>query len=98
MGKAGRGELSFASAQGLARHLNEAEKGDCRQRRWLVIVCTTAHYPDPDPRNCDPANLHFWCQKHHLEVDRQHHLAKQRRNREERKRREQPVLELEEVC
>jgi len=32
------------------------------------------------------------CQKHHLEVDRSYHLAKQRRNREERKRREQPVL------
>jgi hypothetical protein len=60
------------------------------------VVLTCAHIIDPDPMNCDPANLRALCQRCHLAIDRPHHLAKQRRNRLERKRRWQPELSLEE--
>lgn len=40
----------------------------------IEIVCTTAHL-DHTPENCDPANLRFWCQRHHLAYDAKHHAA-----------------------
>lgn len=57
-----------------------------------IVVLTTAHLWDSDPANCDDRNLRTLCQRCHLNWDRSHHLAKQRRNREEKRRREQPVL------
>lgn len=30
-----------------------------------MVILTVAHYPDPDPANCDPSNLHCWCQQCH---------------------------------
>lgn len=60
------------------------------------VVLTIAHWPDPTPANVADENLHANCQRCHLSVDRPHHLDVQRKNREERKRRVQPVLELEE--
>jgi hypothetical protein len=61
------------------------------------VVLTISHHPDPDPRNCDSANLSARCQRCHLSIDRPHHLAVQKRNREAKRRQVQPVLELEEA-
>ena len=36
------------------------------------IVCTVAHL-DHQPKNCDPANLKFLCQRCHLRYDSEHH-------------------------
>lgn len=73
-----------------------AENGKPHPVTGSKVVLTISHYPDMDPRNCDPANLAARCQRCHLAIDRPHHLAVQRRNREARKRRVQPVL-FEEV-
>lgn len=43
------------------------------------VVLTCAHYPDPDPMNCDPDNLRALCQRCHLDLDYDHH-ARNRRN------------------
>jgi hypothetical protein len=51
----------------------------------VVIVCTVAHVHDPSPANVSPKNLAFLCQRCHLNLDREHHLAVQKRNRERRK-------------
>lgn len=60
------------------------------------VVLTIAHWPDPAPGNVSDRNLRSACQRCHLAMDRPHHLAVQRKNRAERKRRLQPPLELEE--
>jgi 5-methylcytosine-specific restriction endonuclease McrA len=49
------------------------------------VVLTIAHWPDPAKFNVDPANLHAWCQRCHLGMDRPYHLAVQRRNREQKR-------------
>jgi hypothetical protein len=69
-----------------------AENGKPHPWTGSIVVLTIAHIHDPDPMNCDEANIKALCQRCHLNWDRAHHLAVQRRNREERKRREQPVL------
>lgn len=93
---AGAGELSYREAREVRDELEFLREEQGCDGRWLVVVCTTAHVHDPDKRNCDPANLEFLCQKCHLAIDRPHHLAVQRRNREARKRAVQPVLFEEE--
>lgn len=60
------------------------------------VVLTVAHWPDPDTRIGDLAGLLHLCQRCHLAIDRPHHLAVQRRNRELKRRRVQPVLFEEE--
>jgi hypothetical protein len=64
------------------------EHPDCRARNRGVhpetgayVVLTTAHYPDPDPLNCDDDNLLSLCQRCHLSLDRNHHIAKARATR-----------------
>ena len=42
---------------------------------------TVAHWPDPDPSNCSPENLHCWCAPCHLRADHAHHVAKARETR-----------------
>jgi hypothetical protein len=58
------------------------------------VVLTISHYPDPDPRNCDPSNLAARCARCHLAIDRPHHLAVQKRNREAKRLAVQPRLPL----
>lgn len=72
---------------------------DCRARNHEPhpetgsrVVLTIAHMWDMNPLACEESNLRALCNRCHLSWDRQHHLAKQRRNREARKRRVQPVL------
>lgn len=36
------------------------------------VVLTVAHL-DHEPENCDPENLRAWCQRCHLNYDKQHH-------------------------
>jgi len=40
------------------------------------VVLTIAHVYDPNPHNCDPANLAALCQRCHLAHDREHHLRR----------------------
>lgn len=37
--------------------------------KMIKIVLTVAHYPDPDPANCDETNLWSLCQKCHNQLD-----------------------------
>jgi hypothetical protein len=69
-----------------------AENGKRHPVTGSVVVLTTAHLWDPDPMNCDEKNLRSLCQRCHLNWDRSHHLAKQKRRREEQKRKVQPEL------
>lgn len=52
--------------------------------RMVRIVLTIAHL-DHDPRNCAPENLAAWCQKCHLDYDREHHMRNAAATRRERK-------------
>lgn len=58
------------------------------------VVLTIAHL-HPPIEDCRLENLAALCQRDHLRYDRDQHDFNRRRNREERKRRVQPVLELE---
>lgn len=42
---------------------------DLPSGRYVQIVLTIAHLHDPDPANCDPANLAALCQRCHLQLD-----------------------------
>lgn len=51
------------------------------------FVLTVAHYPDPDPINVSPDNLHAWCSVCHLRIDASMHAknaasTRARRNKE----------------
>ncbi len=43
------------------------------------VVLTCAHYPDRDKMNCDPENLRALCNRCHLDLDFDHHMANRRR-------------------
>lgn len=43
-------------------------------------VLTVAHYPDEDPMNVEPENLHAWCSVCHLRADAKMH-ARHRRDK-----------------
>lgn len=50
--------------------------------KYVRVVLTVAHYPDPDPMNCTDDNLHSLCQKCHNTLDapmRAKHAAQTRR-------------------
>jgi hypothetical protein len=47
----------------------------------IYVVLTVAHYPDPDPMNCEDDNLHCLCQYHHLTKDKDYHAANARKTR-----------------
>ena len=49
---------------------------ECRARNYEPhpvtgsrVVLTIAHWPDHAPENCDPGNLHAWCQRCHNTMD-----------------------------
>lgn len=71
-----------------------AKNGEPHPVTGSKVVLTISHWPDPNPLNCSDRNIAARCQRCHLALDRPMHLAKQKRNREERKRKVQPVLEL----
>jgi 5-methylcytosine-specific restriction endonuclease McrA len=53
-------------------------------RRPSRVVLTIAHIHDPDPQNCDPANLQALCQACHNQLDapmRAKHAATTRRRK-----------------
>lgn len=72
-----------------------AENGKPHPETDTRVVLTTAHMWDDDKMNCDPANLRALCQRCHLNWDRPHHLAVQKKNREARRLAVQPRLPLE---
>lgn len=47
-----------------------------------IVVLTVAHYPDPNPMNCNPANLQALCQRCHNRLDAPMRARNRRRNRE----------------
>lgn len=59
------------------------------------VVLTIAHYHDPDPANCDPANLRALCNRCHLNLDRPYHVRMRRLNRAKALEQVQPRLSLE---
>lgn len=52
--------------------LSEIEQQPPADQKIFVIVLTIAHL-DHIPENCDPENLRAWCQKCHLDYDKEHH-------------------------
>lgn len=74
-----------------------AEQGKPHPITGSKVVLTVAHYPDSDKRIGDLSGLKHWCQRCHLGMDRPHHLAKQKRNREAKRLAVQPRLPLEET-
>jgi hypothetical protein len=51
-------------------------------RRFVKVVLTVAHHPDPTPSNCSDENLLLLCQLHHNRIDgpiRARHAAQNRR-------------------
>lgn len=59
----------------------------------IRIVLTVAHLCDCDKRACrDPSHLQALCQRCHLNLDRPHHLAVQKVNREQKRLSLQPRL------
>ena len=61
-----------------------------------TVTLTIAHMWDMNPMACEASNLRALCNRCHLCWDRPHHLARQRENRERKKRERQPALDLEE--
>lgn len=53
-------------------------------KRWTRVVLTVAHV-DHDPSNNARSNLRAWCQKCHLEHDRDEHTTNARETRRSRK-------------
>lgn len=51
----------------------------------IVIVLTVAHL-NHDPADCRPENLRALCQRHHLALDHQHHMANANATRMEKRR------------
>jgi hypothetical protein len=49
-----------------------AENGQPHPETGSRVVLTTAHL-DHTPENCDLSNLRHWCQRCHLNYDREHH-------------------------
>lgn len=75
-----------------AGHLNDCLERDVYEvfpvetrLRPVRIVLTTAHLPGVPAREGDLQYLEFRCQWHHLFLDRPHHLAVQRENRNRRR-------------
>ena len=50
----------------------KAENGKPHPVTGSKVVLTVAHL-DHTPENCDPENLKAWCQKCHLNYDKEHH-------------------------
>jgi hypothetical protein len=77
-----------AFANGLVDADAEFEKPGKEQRKAYKIVLTIAHL-DHNPENNgvtgDRPNLRAWCQYHHLNHDRPHHLENSRKTRNEKK-------------
>ncbi|WP_186163118.1 hypothetical protein [Burkholderia gladioli] len=59
-----------------------AENGQPHPLTGSRVVLTTAHL-DHQPENCDLSNLRHWCQRCHLNYDKEHHAATRRRVKRE---------------
>ena len=64
--------MSYAAAKIYADVSNGLEGATPKA---IVIVLTIAHVDDPDPMNCDPANLAALCQRCHLTHDARLHAT-----------------------
>jgi hypothetical protein len=73
-----------------------AENGKPHPSTGSRVVLTCAHWPDPTHSNCEPHNLLMLCQRCHLALDRDHHVANARKTRE-RKRGQARLPECEEL-
>lgn len=72
-----------------------AENGKPHPVTGTKVVCTVAHWPDPTKSNAALTNLLFLCQRCHLSLDREHHLAVAKFNRLKRALRREPPLPLD---
>lgn len=59
----------------------DAQQGQPHPITGSKVVLTVAHLVDMAPENCAPTNLAALCQKCHLGLDRDHHIAVGRANR-----------------
>lgn len=90
------GERSGWRCEGTPQYPHcRAQHGKPHPETGSKVVLTVAHYPDPDTRIGDLAGLLHLCQRCHLALDRPHHLAVQKKNREARRLKVQPRLPLE---
>lgn len=59
------------------------------------VILTVAHYPDMDPANSADDNLLALCNRCHLRVDVDHHMANARATRNRRRLASQDALPME---
>lgn len=52
-----------------------AEYGQPHPVTGSKVVLSVGHWPDPTPTNCNDSNLHCWCARCHLAMDRDYHIA-----------------------
>jgi hypothetical protein len=94
--KAAMGELPYAEALAGVKHLNECCDGlGPNGERGIVIVLTCAHL-NHRTRDTRLSVIRAYCQKCHLDYDRDMHSRVARRNREAKRLAVQPRLPLEE--
>ena len=67
------------------RHLGQCRMSDYDVARMVDIVLTIAHLHDPDPSNCDEANLAALCQRCHNRLDAPMRAVNARATRRARK-------------
>lgn len=60
-----------------------AENGQPHPETGSKVVLTTAHL-DHTPEHCDLSNLRHWCQRCHLNYDKEHHAQTMRASRRAR--------------
>jgi hypothetical protein len=60
--------IRFVRAQGRCEWCDAAH-GEPHPVTGSKVVLTTAHYPDHNPANCKPDNLHALCQRCHNKAD-----------------------------
>lgn len=73
-----------------------ARNGEPHPVTGSQVVLTIGHYPDPAPENCEPANVHAWCQKCHNAMDAQMRARNAAATRRAKRTTGQPPL-IEEI-
>lgn len=95
-----RGRMNWVCEQSNETHALATQHKLIMADRWemprTIIVLTIAHL-DHAPENCDPSNLRAFCQRHHLEYDRQHHSKSSRLTRLAKRNAGQLLLEIKDV-
>lgn len=88
------GAIGYREANGafvqLARSQSDAgmevETASLDGLKVVTIVLTVAHYPDPNPANCDDSNLQALCQRCHNRLDAPMRAAHATATRQQKRR------------